>query len=299
MALGTYGTKRPADVNPSDIEVLVVYTPNRNDLTTQTITKYSGTTVIKPVYNNANTGGTTVEILGGLYNLILPANVIQNKGYYTIYIRPAQIRATIYDCGNLTTYPDVRGIVFNVNTAPTDFYDKFQNNGLNGYRIEYLNSDGTKLPNTSRIITSSFLAQAISQNNTNVIQKSISYQYTNSGTLLFCTVTPNIAPSFKPEATPFVGLKDQAVILTNTDFNPIILDVEMVDYDIEALAIALYGDQTKTIDDGIYTLYDFNGNIYKQYDLYEIRNSTNDKLAEVRKHRTNDNIDTTKNLNNF
>lgn len=299
MALGTYGTKRPADVSPADIEVLVVYTPNRNDITSQTVTKYPGESVITPIYNNDNTGGTTLEILGGLYNLTLPADIIQNKGYYTIYIRPAQIRASIYDCGNLTTYPDVKGIVFNVNTVSPAFIDKFQNNGLNGYRVEYLNTDGTKIPNMNRIITSSFLVQAVSQNNTNTIQKSISFQFNNAGTLLFCSVTPNTAPSFKPEATPFIGLKDQNVILTSTDFNPIILDVEMVDYDIESLAIALYGDQTKTVDDGVYTLYDFNGNIYKQYDLYEIRNGNNDKLAEVRKHRTNDNIDTTKNLNNF
>lgn len=297
MGLGTYGTKRPADVNPADIEVLVVYTSNRNDVTTQTVTKYGGDTVITPIYNTANTGGNTLEILGGLYNLTLPANVIQKKGFYTIYIRPAQIRTTIYDCGNLSTYPDVRGVVFNVSSAPEAFYYKFQNNGLNGYRMEYLNADGTKMPNTNRIITSSFLVEPISQNNVNTVQKSIAYQYNNAGTLLFCTVTPNIAPSFKPEATPFIGLKDQAVILTNTDFNPIILDVEMVDYDVDSLAIALYGDQMKTVDDGVYTIYDFEGNIYKQFDLYEIRSSDNQKLSEVRKKRTDDNIDRTKTIN--
>lgn len=299
MALGTYGTKRPADVSPSDIEVLVVYMTNRNDLATQEITRYPGTSVITPVMHNTNTGGNTVEILGGLYNLTLPANAIQRKGYYSVYIRPVQIRAKIYDCGNLATYPDVYGIVFNTQTAPVEFYNKFQSNGLNGYRIEYLNNDGTKILNTHRIITSSFLVEAVSENNTNTIQKSITYRYNTAGTLLFCTLTPNIAPSFKPDATPFVGLKGQNIIITNTDFNPIVLDIEMVDYDVESLAIALYGDQLKTIDDGVYTIFDFDGNIYSQYDLYEIRNGENEKLAEVRKRRADDNIDTTKRITNI
>jgi len=46
---------------------------------------------------------------------------------------------------------------------------------------------------------------------------------------------------------------------------------------------------------GYYTLYDFDGNIYAQYDLYEIRDAVDKKLFEVRKKRTS--IDTTKALN--
>jgi len=63
------------------------------------------------------------------------------------------------------------------------------------------------------------------------------------------------------------------------------------------LAIALYSDQTKSMEDGIYTLYDFDGNIYAQYDLYEIKDTTDNKLYEVRTRRNN--IDTTKGLNNI
>lgn len=299
MSYGTYGTKRPADVNPSDIEVLLVYSSNRNEITNQTVIKFNGEDVITPIYHNDNTGGSTVEILGGLYNLTLPAENIQNKGFYTVYIRPAQIRTTIADCGSLSTFSDVKGLVFDTNNAPEGFVDKFQNNGLNGFRIEYLNDDGTKIQSTSRIITSSFLCEPISENSANTSQKTVRYLYSNSGSLLFCTVTPNIAPSFKPDATPFIGLKGQSVIITSTDFNPIVMEIEMVDYDMESLAIALYGDQTKSMDDGIYTLYDFDGNIYRQYDLYEVRNSTGEKLYEVRKKREDDNIDTSKNLNNI
>ena len=31
MAIGTYGTIRPADVSPEDVEIVVVYTPSRDE----------------------------------------------------------------------------------------------------------------------------------------------------------------------------------------------------------------------------------------------------------------------------
>lgn len=297
MAIGVYGVKRPADVSPSDIEVIVIYSQTRNSTDTQTITKLPGSQVIKPVMSNSSVGGTSVEILGGLYNLTLPKDVFSGVGFYTIYIRPAQIRIPILDCSQLATYPDVTGLVFDTKTVPSDFINKFTNNGLDGYRIEYLNNDNTKIQNLYRVITSSFLCEPVQINTPNSSAKSIKYIYNNVGTLLFCSITPNTAPSFKPTAVPFVGRKGQNIIITNTAFSPQVIEVELVDYDLESLSISLFGDQTKSIDDGIYTLYDFNGNIYAQYDLYEIRDSVNNKLYEVRKRRTN--IDTSKALNNI
>ena len=70
----------------------------------------------------------------------------------------------------------------------------------------------------------------------------------------------------------------------------------MVEYDVSSLAIALYGNQTKSIDDGIYTIYDSNNTIYRQYNLFEIRDQFNDLLYEVRQNR-GDNIDFSKNFN--
>ena len=117
---------------------------------------------------------------------------------------------------------------------------------------------------------------------------------------MFCTLSPTSAPSNNPNAIPFIGQPGQNVIITNTFFNPIVLDIEMVDHDFDTLAIALYGNQTKSIDDGIYTLYDLSGNhnIYKQYDLYEVRDSYNDQLYEIRQNRGN-NIDFSKSFDNL
>lgn len=297
MSIGVYGVKRPADVDPIDIEVLVVYTPTRSATEAQTITKLPGSQVLSPIMSNSNLGGSNVEVLGGLYNLTLPKTIFNAKGYYTVYIRPTQIRVTIEDCAELSTYPDIKGLVFNRDKVPAEFINKFTNNGLDGYRIEYLNNDGTKQKNLYRIVTSSFIAEPVQVNTANSSQKSIKYVYNNIGNMLFCTVTPNVAPSFKPTSTPFIGRKGQTVIITNTNFNPEVFEIEMVNYDVEALAIALYGNQTKSIDDGIYTLYDENNNIYAQYDLYEIKDSLNNKLYEVRRKRST--IDTTKNFTNI
>jgi hypothetical protein len=52
------------------------------------------------------------------------------------------------------------------------------------------------------------------------------------------------------------------------------------------------------MDDGIYTIYDSNNNIYKQYNLYEIRGQFNDLLYEVRQDRGS-NIDFSKNFTNI
>ncbi len=295
--IGYYGIKRPSDVDPSDIEIIVLYSKTRNSTEVQTVTKLLGNQVIKPIMSSPEIGGVATEVLGGLYNMTLPKDVFNQKGFYTLYIRPAQIRVKIEDCGELATYPDVKGLVLNIDTAPVEFVNRFTNNGLDGYRIEYLNNDGTKIPNMYRIVTSSFISEPIQFNTTNSSQKSIKYIYNNVGNMLFCTVTPNTAPSFKPTSTPFIGRKDQNIIITNTNFSPQIIEVEMVNYDLESLAISLYGDQSKSMDDGIYTLYDFDGNIYAQYDLYEIRDSVNKKLYEVRKKKLT--IDTTKNLNNI
>ena len=64
----------------------------------------------------------------------------------------------------------------------------------------------------------------------------------------------------------------------------------MVDHDIETLAYGIFGNQTKSLEDGIYTIYNFNDEIYKQYNLYEIKDKFNGKpLFEVREEK--DNID--------
>lgn len=300
MATGTYGTIRPADVSPEDVEIILNYTPSRDDTDNFLLTKLNSSAILKPYFCNDETGGTDgIEILGGLYNLKLPEETFNKLGIYTIYIRPAQIRTTILDCGVLSALPNVRGLIIDLNSVPSEYRNKFVNQGLVGFRIEYLNSDGTKIPNFFRIITSSFFCEPVIQNLTNSSQKAIRYRYTDANTnLIFCTLTPSSSPTNKPNAIPYIGQPNQNIIITNTFFNPITLDVEVAEHDFSTIAIALYGNQTKSMDDGIYTIYDTDNNIYRQYNLYEIRDQFNKLLFEVREDRDN-NIDFSKNFSNI
>ena len=300
MAIGSYGTIRPSDVSPTDVEIIMNYTPTR-DVTDQfVLTKLDAQTILRPYFANTETGGNPdVEVLGGLYNLTLPANQFNALGIYTLYIRPAEIRTIISDCGVLSALPNVKGIVIDITDVPVQYQNKFVPQGLVGFRVEYLNADGSKIPNFFRVVTSSFFCEPVVSNEVNTSQKAIRYRYVDGDSnLIFLTLSPSSSPTNKPNATPFIGQPDQDIIITNTFFNPVTVEVEMVEYDISSLAIALYGNQTKSIDDGIYTIYDSQDNIYRQYNLYEIRDQFNALLYEVRQSRGN-NIDFSKNFTNI
>ena len=300
MAIGSYGTIRPSDVSPADVEIIMNYTPTR-DVTDQfVLTKLDAQTILRPYFANTETGGTPdVEVLGGLYNLTLPANQFNALGIYTLYVRPAEIRTVITDCGVLSALPNVKGIIIDITDVPTQYQNKFVPQGLVGFRVEYLNTDGSKIPNFFRVVTSSFFCEPVTTNEVNTTQKAVRYRYVEGDSkLIFLTLSPSSSPTNKPNSTPFIGQPDQDIIITNTFFNPVSIEIEMVEYDISSLAIALYGNQTKSIDDGIYTIYDANDNIYRQYNLYEIRDQFNALLYEVRQSRGN-NIDFSKNFTNI
>ena len=300
MSIGSYGTIRPSDVSPEDVQILLNYTPSRDVTDNFVLTELDAQTILKPYFNNTETGGNAgVEVLGGLYNLTLPAEQFNALGFYTLYLRPAQIRTVITDCGVLSALPNVKGIIIDITNVPVQYQNKFVPQGLVGFRIEYLNSDGSKIPNFFRVVTSSFFCEPVVTNEVNTTQKSVRYRYVDgTSNLIFLTLSPSSSPTNKPNATPYIGQPSQNIIITNTFFNPVTLEVEMVEYDISSLAIALYGNQTKSIDDGIYTIYDSEDNIYRQYNLYEIRDQFNALLYEVRQSRGN-NIDFSKNFTNI
>jgi hypothetical protein len=297
MAIGSYGTIRPSDVSPADVEIIMNYTPTRDATDSFVLTKLDAQSLLRPYFENTETGGNAgVEVIGGLYNLTLPANQFNALGIYTLYLRPAQMRTVITDCGVLSALPNVKGLVIDLANVDPQFQNKFVPQGLVGFRIEYLNPDGSKIPNFFRVVTSCFFCEPVTTNEVNTTQKAIRYRYVEGDSnLIFLTLSPSSSPTNKPNSTPFIGQPDQDIIITNTFFNPVTIEIEMVEYDISSLAIALYGNQTKSIDDGIYTIYDSQNNIYKQYNLYEIRDQFNALLYEVRQGRGN-NIDFSKNF---
>lgn len=286
MATGNYGTIRPADVSVDDIEMWYSFTPSRELDVDVDLISLNPAEVLIP----ANSPNNNSEILGGLYTLKLPTATFGTKGYYSIIIRPKQIRTTIQNCGVLIDNQDVKGISFDINQISPELQSRFENGNLVGYRIEYLKEQtGTgqdKIQNLFRIITSNNRALIIQQNQGNS-NSAPAYTFNDNATSIFCTVTPSSAPSIKPNAVPFIGNPQQEVILTNTFFNPVMLEIEMVEYDDETLAYALYSNQTKSLEDGIYTIYNFGNQIYKQYNLYEIKDQfTGKPLYEVREEKS-------------
>lgn len=305
MATGTYGIVRPADISPDDVEIFYHFTPSRDTIGNTELKKLDPAQVLMKIDNpnKSQSNVTGFEVFGGMYTLKLPVNEFGVKGFYTIMIKPVEIRTTIVDVGVLSAYPDIKGLVFDMSNIPANFLSKFENDGLVGYRIEYLNpniggNSDAKLNNFFRVITSNNRAEPVNQNLTNSNQKAIRYRFNDNSTLTFCTVSPASASNVKPNALPFIGQPNQQVIITNTFFNPIMIEVEMVQHDVETIAFALFGNQTKSLEDGIYTIYNFNNQIYKQYNLYEIKDKfTGKPLFEVREERAS--IDFSKAFNNI
>ena len=297
MAVGSYGIVRPADVSPDDVEILYHYAPNRISTTTTILKKLTPNQILTPILHNGNTGGESgVEILGGLYNLKLSATDFPDLGIYTLHIRPKQIRTTIMDCGILASLPSVRGLILDLSNVTSEDRNKFTPQGLVGYRVEYINQNNKqKLPNLYKIVTSSFYCTPVIANLNSTTQKSVRYQYSESASnFMFLTITPSSAPSNKPNTVPFIGSPGQSIILSNTYLNPTTIEIDMVEHDASTLANALYGNQTKAVTPGIYTIYDKDNNIYRQYNLFEIKDDFNETLYEVRENRTD--IDETLNF---
>jgi hypothetical protein len=302
MSVGTFGIVRPADITPDDVEIFYHFSASRDSIGNTTLQKLSPSSDYLIKINNPNRGQSNVstglnsntagfEVFGGMYTLKLPTATFGTKGFYTIIIKPIEIRTRIVDVGVLSAYPDTKGLVFDIASVPTAFANRFENNGLVGYRIEYLNTNTSttdnKINNFYRVITSNNRAEPVNQNLTNTSQKAIRYRFNDNSTLTYCTVTPSSSSSVNPNVFPFIGQPNQQVIITNTFFNPLMVEIEMVQHDVETLAFAMFGNQTKSLDDGIYSIYNFNNDIYKQYNLYEIKDVyTGTPLFEVREERS-------------
>lgn len=291
MATGNYGTIRPADVSTEDIQIFYNFTPSRN-LQPGDLVELDANSLMSQFPTPASV--TTINTpLPGLYNLILPANIFNQKGFYNLIIKPREYNVIISDCGVLSSSPDVKGIVLKASDLPSNLT---LDNSLIGYRVEYF-KNGRKVNNLFKIVTSNGRVEAVNQNLNNTSQKAIRYRYRDNADLIFCTLTPTSSTTTQPNKIPFIGEPGQIITITNTFFNPVFLEIEMTEYDLESLSYGIYGNQTKSIQDGKYTIYDSNNEIYKQYNLYEIQDDTGNPMYEVREEV--DIIDTSKDFDNI
>ena len=280
--MGAYGINRSANFNPiTDAEIFVAYAASRSvtnsDFQAVTTSKYL-TAQLAP--------GSTINPLGGIYNLKLPLDKFNQVGIYNIYIRPKQVEVYIQAIGVLSAYPDIKGIVLKASDIVGLSID---NDSLSGYRIEYYDQTGVRVNNLFRIITSNNKCEPINQNITRSNQIAIRYRFNDASDLIFLTVTPSSASASnaKPNSLPYIGSSGTKIILTNTFFNPIMIEVELTNNDIESLYTSINGNQIRTLDNGLITTYDENNKIFNQYEHYVIKQTaTGTPINEVKVLKT-------------
>ncbi len=301
MSVGRFGNNRVSTVSPEDCEIYYTYVSSRDVAPTGALTPLTpASQYLVPYYMP----DSSTEIFGGLYTIKLTSNIFNKIGIYNIIIRPKQIRCKILDCGSLSALPQEKGIVLDltgaVDNAGNTVDLKQLVNTLPGYRIEYLdtvNGKQTLNNNYFTIITSSNKAEAVSANLTNTTQKSVSYRFNDAGSLIYLTVTPNSVSTVKPNQRPFIGTPGQNIILTNTYFNPIMLEVNMVEYTNAEIGRGIYGKQIRNVLTGEVTYFTDENAIFKQNLLYEIKDDYDATLYEVKDVQTQ--IDTTQNFDDI
>lgn len=289
MSAGVYGTTIPSRITSNDVDIFYAYheTRNSDSVENAVFTKLPSSILSDVLYDGET--GMTDNILEGMYNLKLPLQYFNRKGYYSVYIKPKEYPVVISDVSTLSSYPNIRGIVLD-STVITDDYIKnklITNNSLVGYRIIYLNDNGQR-EDYFRLITSNNRCEPVIQTSNDSSNKSYTYRYNESSTLTFLTLTPSSAPSFKANATPFIGKPTQRILLVNTLFEPVMLDIEMTDHDVSTLTNMLEGSQLRDLDNGLITTFDSNNQIYSQAEVYTIKDSATGKpMYEVKKNKNN------------
>ena len=290
----SYGTVKSALVNPAkDVEIFYHYRPTRSsaDPEFKNFKKVEDVSSLLSTVDEDSSDMTYDTTIPGMYNLNLPVSIFGSKGIYTIYIRPREYRFQIKDVGVLAAYPDQKGIVIDISEVDDPSF--FSADSLIGYRVEYYEASGGKQIRQDyyRLITSNNNCEPITQNLTSANTNSNGYRYNTSGSLSFITVTPSTSPEFRANAKPYIGVPSQQILISNTKFDPVMLEVEMVDHDIETLSIISEGNVIRALDNGRMTHYNFDNEIYKQFEFYTVKdNYTQKPVYEVKKDKSG-NID--------
>ncbi len=276
MAIGVFGSRSLASVTFDDVDILFAYSPSRESI---------GDIQLQPLYNNI-TNMDFKKMIGadGLYKLRLPANIFKNLGFYSILIKPKSFETTIMDCSNVVTN-DSNTIQISKKGIVIPTLQFLRTSSLAGYQIEYFDQNDVKIRNLSRIITSSDLVN-ISPNNNSISQGSVTYVLDNNGNNLFLTVAPDEGSLISKNVSVDIGTRGQKVLISNTYFDPIYVEVEMVEHTIDTLAIGIFGKSTRDRETGILTYFDKNDKIYRQYNLYERKKQFSRGEIDIREERT-------------
>lgn len=293
-SIGAYGTTIPINISNVDIPNLVdisyCYHETRSYDSISDAKFYKLESSILTQAIREQDDSDVDKYIEGMYNLQLPLNAFNKKGFYTVYIKPKEIEAVIADVGNLTAFPNVRGLVIDTTQIKNDSISTKarKNNELVGYRIIYLDEVGNR-QDYYRIITSNNKCEPVVSAPNSSSDKAYTYRYEDSSSLIFVTVSPSSAPSFKNNAEPYIGKPTQKILLVNTLFEPIALDIEMTTHDADTISYMLEGSQLRDLDNGLITTFNTENEIYHQKEHYTLKDQYSGKpVFEVGKDKKND-----------
>jgi len=277
MAIGIYGTKKMADVDNNDVDVLYAYSPTRESVTDNQL---------RPLFSNISSSDFT-KMFGadGAYKLKLPASVFNKLGFYVVLIKPKTFQTNIIDCSFIVTESNENVQISRKGIVIPKL--QFQGTGsLIGYQIEYFDDNGIKIKNFHKIITGSDPVSP-AQNTTQSVQGSTtSYSLNDNGASLFLTLTPDEVSLISNTARADLGKAGQKILISNTSFDPIMIEVEMVDQTVKTLSYGIFGNSTRDMETGLFSIFDEDNNLYRQYNLLTRKKVFSNGNVDYKEKRT-------------
>lgn len=280
MSVGIYGNKKASNADFNDVDILYAFSPSREQL---------GDIQFTPLYGSV-TEAEFRKMIGadGGYKLRLPASIFNRLGFYLVLIKPKSFRTQIVDCSFVVTNNDTEIQISKKGIVIPKL--QFQTSGsLIGYQVEYFDDIGGKIKNFHRIITSSDIV-SVSTNNANSNANSTSYVLNPNGNYLFLTLTPDEASLISNEQRVDLGSAGQSILLSNTFFDPTMIEVEMVNQTLETLSWQLGGNSVRNLQTGEYSIFDDQGRLYKQYTLMTRKSQFNNGELDIRQELTDVNL---------
>ena len=206
-----------------------------------------------------------------------------------VQIKPKAFETTIQDCSFIVQNNDDEIQISRKGIIIPSL--QFQRRGaLIGYQIEYFDDNQQKIRNFHRIVTSSELVSVSPANNSNS-QGSTTYNLDPQGTQLFLNLTPDEDSLISNGQQIDLGKSGQKIIITNTFFDSKILEIEMTDQNLKTISYGIFGNSTKDLETGVYSIFDEAGNLYKQYNLYTRKKQFSDGRVDVKEERSQISLD--------
>lgn len=283
MAVGIYGTKKLADVTSDDVDILYTFSPDRETI---------GSNQFSPLYDNI-TDADFFKYIGadGVYRLRLPKEQFNQLGFYVILIKPKAFQVDIVDCSFIVSEQDQdyqfskKGIII-----PKL---QFQSAGsLVGYQVEYFDNNNVKIKNFHRIITSSDIVKEAPATSVSS-PAGTTYVLDSTGDKIFLTLTPDEVSLISANQSPDLGRAGQTIIISNTFFDPEVIEVEMVDHNIKTLSYGIFGNSTRDLQSGLYSIFDEKGQLFRQYNLLTQKKRFERGEIDIKEGRSNINFNQT------